>query len=379
MPADGSTIARDPEIVEPEIRQEPRPTAPPRPRRRPVRLILFLLLPVVLIAGLYWYVTGGAIVTGDDAYIDAEKTGISTDVAGFLRELDVHENQHVTQGQMLFQLGGRAFRIRLADAQAQVGEVRDQLNAEKASYGQMQAEIKEAEVELAYNQREFQRQAFLGGQHVASAAQLDAARRDLDASEQKIASLHEQLLGIAASLNGDPNAPVEQNPKYLAAVAQRDEAQREVNDTYVRAPFSGIVTDVPAVAVGRYLPASTVAFYLVDTDHVWVEANPKETELTWVRPGQAATVTVDTYPGQKWRGTVASISPAAAQEFSLLPSENTSGNWVKVVERIPIRVRVDTSDSSLPPLRAGMSVEVAIDTGHPRGWPHFITALFGGH
>ena len=132
-----------------------------------------------------------------------------------------------------------------------------------------------------------------------------------------------------------------------------------------------------AIAPGKYLPASTTAFYLVATDHVWVDANPKETELTNVRPGQPVTVTVDTYPDVEWHGTVESISPAAAQEFSLLPAQNTSGNWVKVVQRVPMRVRVDTSDKNLPPLRAGMSVEVDVDTGHARGLPHFLAALLG--
>ena len=136
-------------------------------------------------------------------------------------------------------------------------------------------------------------------------------------------------------------------------------------------------TAAPGIAPGKYLAASTTAFYLVATDHVWVDANPKETELTYVRPGQPVTVTVDTYPDVEWHGTVESISPAAAQQFSLLPAQNTSGNWVKVVQRIPMRVRVDTSDKGLPPLRAGMSVEVDVDTGHARGLPHFLTALFG--
>jgi membrane fusion protein (multidrug efflux system) len=139
----------------------------------------------------------------------------------------------------------------------------------------------------------------------------------------------------------------------------------------VKAAFAGTVTNVPSIAPGKYLSASTTAFYLVDTDHVWVNANPKETELTYVRPGQPVTVTVDTYPQAQWRGTVESISPAASQEFSLLPAQNTSGNWVKVVQRVPMRVRVDLSDKDNPPLRAGMSVEINVDTGHARGFPHF--------
>jgi membrane fusion protein, multidrug efflux system len=134
---------------------------------------------------------------------------------------------------------------------------------------------------------------------------------------------------------------------------------------------------VPSIAPGKYLAASTTAFYLVATDHVWVDANPKETQLTYVRPGQRVAVSVDTYPDLEWRGTVESISPAAAQEFQLLPAQNTSGNWVKVVQRIPMRVRVDTSDQSRPPLRAGMSVEVDVDTGHARGLPHFLSGLSG--
>jgi membrane fusion protein (multidrug efflux system) len=160
-------------------------------------------------------------------------------------------------------------------------------------------------------------------------------------------------------------------------MAQRDEAARQLDHTVVKAPFAGVVTNVPALAPGKYLQASMTAFYLVASDHVWVDANPKETELTNVRPGQPVTVTVDTYPDVEWHGTVESISPAAAQEFSLLPAQNTSGNWVKVVQRIPMRVRLDTSDKSLPPLRAGMSVEVNVDTGHARGLPRFLTALVG--
>jgi membrane fusion protein (multidrug efflux system) len=137
------------------------------------------------------------------------------------------------------------------------------------------------------------------------------------------------------------------------------------------------VTNVPSIAPGKYLAASITAFFLVNSGDVWVDATPKETELTYVRPGQPVTVTVDTYPDLEWRGVIASVSPAAAQQFSLLPAENTSGNWVKVVQRITMRVRIDTSDRSLPPLRAGMSVEVNVDTGHARGLPHFLGALFG--
>jgi membrane fusion protein (multidrug efflux system) len=241
----------------------------------------------------------------------------------------------------------------------------------------MQAQLKQAQYDIDYYDREFRRQQDLVGRSVVSQASFDAARRNLQNAQQRLASLTQQLAAIAANLNGDPDIAVEQHPRYLDAVAQRDEAARQLDHAVVKAPFAGIVTNVPAIAPGKYLPASMTAFFLVAADHVWVDANPKETELTYVHSGQKVTVRVDTYPDAQWSGTVESISPAAAQEFSLLPAQNTSGNWVKVVQRVPIRVRVDTRDKNLPPLRAGMSVEVGVDTGHARGVPHFLAALFG--
>ena len=353
-------------------------TAPSSPRRRLLRWALFALLPLALIAGGCCYVTGGSVMSTDDAYVEADKVGVSTDVSGIVQDVDVTENQHVEAGQVLYRLDDLPFRLALDRAKAQVGEVGDALNALKANYRDMQAQITQAHNDVEYYDTEFRRQQNLIKSSVVSQASFDTARRNLQNAQQKLASLNQQLAAIAANLDGDPNGPVEQNPRYRDAVAQRDEAQRQLDHAVVKAPFAGIVTNVPAIAPGKYLAASTTAFYLVATDHLWVDATPKETELTYVRVGQPVTVTVDTYPDAEWHGTVESISPAAAQEFSLLPAQNTSGNWVKVVQRIPMRVRVDTSDKKLPPLRAGMSVEVAVDTGHARGVPHFLAALFGG-
>jgi membrane fusion protein (multidrug efflux system) len=213
------------------------------------------------------------------------------------------------------------------------------------------------------------------GTGAVSKATYDQARFTLEADKSKIESLRQQAAVQLAKLAGNPNIPVTQHPQFLQAKALVDEARRQVDDSVVKAPFAGIVTQVSAIAPGKYLAASTTAFYLVATDHVWVDATPKETELTYVRSGQPVTVTVDTYPDAVWRGVVESVSPAAAQQFALLPAQNTSGNWVKVVQRIPLRVRVDTSEKNLPALRAGMSVEVDVDTGHARGLPHFLAAL----
>ena len=349
--------------------------APPSPRRW-LRPALFMLLPVALIAGGYWYVTGGQRVSMEDAYVEADKVGVSTDVSGIVKEVDVSENQAVVAGQVLYRLDDLPFRLALERAEAQVGTVRDDLNALKANYRDMQAQVKEGTNDVAYYGVEANRQQGLLSAHVASQSTFDSAHRNLQDAQQKVASLGQQAAAIAANLNGDPSGPVERNPRYLEAVAQRDEAARQLEHTVVRAPFAGIATSVPSIEPGKYLQASATAFYLVAADHVWVDADPKETELTYVRTGQPAAVKVDTYPDARWRGVVESISPAAAQEFALLPAQNSSGNWVKVVQRIPIRVRVDTRDKALPPLRAGMSVEVAVDTGHARGLPHVLAGLF---
>jgi membrane fusion protein (multidrug efflux system) len=354
------------------------PEGTPRPsRQRRLRWALFLLLPLVLMIGCYFYVEGGAYMSTDDAYIEADKVGLSTDVSGMVEAIEVSDNQHVTAGQVLFRLDPLPFQLKLDQAQSQVGIVSDNLTALKANYQNVQAQIKQAEDQIAFNQLQYQRQQILARQQFTPQTSLDQARLNWQTSQQTLASDKAQLASIVANLDGNPDIPIEQHPQYRQALAQRDEAARELRDTVVRAPYNGTVTNVPALEPGMYLPASTTAFNLVDTDRVWVEAQPKETELTDVRPGQPAAIMVDTYPWREWHGTVASLSPAAQSEFSLLPAQNTSGNWVKVVQRIPLRVQIDTTDKSMPPLRAGMSVEVSVFTGHNRGLPHFLTALFG--
>jgi membrane fusion protein (multidrug efflux system) len=353
----------------------PEGTSPPAPRHW-LRRAMFLLLPILLIAGGFWYVTGGQVTSMDDAYVEADKVDVSTDVSGIVNQVDVAENQHVQAGQVLFVLDDLPFRLALRRAEAQVGITGDSLHALNANYRDMQAQIRQGQNDVQYFATEAGRQQDLLNAHVASQSAYDTAHRNLENAQQKLVSLNQQLAAIAANLHANPGGPVEEDPSYLNALALRDEAARQLAHTVVRAPFSGIVTNVPSIAPGKYLPASTTAFYLVHTDHVWVDANPKETELTYVRPGQPATVKVDAYPDAQWSGAVESVSPAAAEEFSLLPAQNTSGNWVKVVQRIPLRVRVNTGDSALPPLRAGMSVEVKVITGHRRGFPHFLTAMF---
>ena len=347
------------------------------PRWRSVRWALYALLPFALIAGAYWYVTGGQVVSVDDAYVEAETVGVSTDVSGIVKEINVTENQHVDPGQVLYRLDPRQFQIAFDNANANLAQTGLTIESMKEDYKQLLSDAAAQQGQVDLDQANYDRYAALVRTDAISQANYDQARFTLEIDKSKLESLRQQAAVQLAKLAGNANIPAPQHPLYLQAKAQVDEAQRQLDDIVVKAPFAGTVTQVPSIAPGTYLAASTTAFYLVDNDHVWVNATPKETDLTYVQPGQPVTVTVDTYADAEWRGVVASISPAAAQQFALLPAQNTSGNWVKVVQRIAMRIRIDTSNKNLPPLRAGMSVEVDVDTGHARGLPRFVTAWFG--
>jgi membrane fusion protein, multidrug efflux system len=380
-PDEAETRLRQPQDRKPE----PLPLHPERsgkgtararmPRKSLRRPLLFMLLPLALVLGAYFYITGGAVMSTDNAYVQADMVGLSTDVSGIVREVDVHDNQQVAKGEVLFQLDPLQFQLALDRTNAQLASTADDLRALQASYRNMKAQIDQAQKDVDFNMVNFQRQEQLIANNFTPKATYDAAKNTLQNAQQKLASLQEQLAGLAANLNGDPDAPIENHPKYKDAVATRDEAARQLAHTVVHAPFAGIVTNVPALQPGQYLAAAATAFNIVSTEHVWIQASPKETELTYVSAGQKATVEVDTYPGQRWTGTVDSISPASASSFSLLPAENTSGNWVKVVQRIPMRVSV-TNSPGKPQLRVGMSVELSVDTGHERGLPGFLTGWF---
>jgi membrane fusion protein, multidrug efflux system len=352
-------------------------TAPASPtRRRWVRRALFLLLPLALIGGGYRYVVGGQIMSTDDAYVNADKVGISTDVSGTVSEVDVTDNQQVAAGQVLYRLDPLQFQIALANTQANRAQIALTLDSMKRDYRRMLTDAAAEQAQVALDRTRYERATRLLTSGVESRAGYDQAQYTQQADQSKLEALRQEARVQLARLGGNPDVQTAQFPQYVQANAQVAEAQRELVHTVVLAPFAGIVTNVPAIAPGKYLPASTTAFNLVDTQHVWIDATPKETELTYVRPGQPASLIVDTYPNIRWRGTVESLSPAAAQEFALLPAQNTSGNWVKVVQRVNMRIRVDTSNRRMPPLRAGMSVEVDIDTAHQRGLPHFLTSLF---
>lgn len=326
---------------------------------------------VVAIGSFTYWLRGGRYASTDDAYIESAKVQVTTDVSGIVSKVGVHEGEIVKAGQLLFQVDPLQFQIALQNAQANLHEVALAVQSMKDDYQVMLSNIAAQQAQVAFDRVTNERNAvLLHGDNVARET-YDQSRYTLQLDEAKLASLGQQAQVQLAKLDGNPNIPVDRHPLYRQAQAQVDEAQRQLDHASVRAPFSGVVTQVDALQPGTYLVSQTAAMTqtgavaLVSDNQLWVAAQMKETDLTYVRPGDSVDVTVDTYPGQVWSGTVASISPASSSEFSVLPAQNSSGNWVKVVQRIPVKIAL-TRKPGAPILRSGMSVYVSIDTGHRR-------------
>jgi membrane fusion protein, multidrug efflux system len=348
--------------------------------RRRLRTLLMLggIAVVMLAAGVFW-LRGGRYVSADDAYVRGAKLMVSTDVSGLVSEVDVHEGEKVAANQVLFKIDPRQFQIALDQARAQLGQVELSINAMKEDYRRILSDIdaQNAQVDLA--QTNFDRASSLLKTDFGTRAAYDQTHFTLLAAQKTLQSLKQQAQVTLARLNGNVDAPIDTMPQWQQAKAQVDEAQRQLDHTVVRAPFAGIATQVDALQLGTYLVSQTAALTntgavgLVSTSRVWVDANLKETDLTYVKPGDSVDISVDSYPGRIWSGKVESISPASGAEFSILPPQNASGNWVKVVQRIPVRITVEQKEG-YPVLRSGMSVIVDIDTGHKRA----LSELWGG-
>jgi membrane fusion protein (multidrug efflux system) len=322
------------------------------------------VLAVIIGGGVYW-LSGGRWVDTDDAYVQADSMTLSTDVSGIVAAIPVHEGEAVTKGQVLFSLDPQKFQIALDNARAHLAQVRLDVESAKADYQAALRNTSAKQQQVNSDQATYDRYASLVKEHAVTQQETDDARYKLAADQQAVSASESQARALLAKLSGNPDIAVRDTPAFKQAQAQVAEAEREMNHSVVRAPYDGIVTQVNKLQLGMYLGASTAAFGLVSTDHVWVEAQPKETQLTYAKNGDPVDVSFDLYPGRTWHGTVQSIAPATEQNFSLLPAENSSGNWVKVVQRIPVRVTLDMQPGD-PPLRAGMSADIDIDTGHVR-------------
>ena len=338
-----------------------------RPSRlRLLRPVLMLGgIAVVVVASGWWWLHSGRIVSVDDAYVRAAKIAITDDVAGIVGEVAVREGQHVNKGDVLLRLRDRQIQIAIAGAKANLAQVGLTMEAMKRDYQRMLRDIAAKQAQVQSDQANYDRYANLVKGGSVTRADFDDARFKLAADTATVESLKQQAAVQLARLGGDADVDVTTTPQYLQAKAQVEEFQRQLDHATVYAPFSGTVTNVEATQPGSYLTVGAAAFGLVSDEDIWVEANPKETDLTYIKPGDPVTVTVDSYPDHPWHGTVDSIAPASASEFSVLPAQNSSGNWVKVVQRLPVRIKLDRKPGD-PPLRAGSSVEADIDTGHER-------------
>jgi membrane fusion protein, multidrug efflux system len=332
-------------------------------RRGWLRRALMVSVPVLLLAGAgYWYLLGGRYAETDDAFVQADTVQISADVGARVVAVEVADNQNVKVGQVLFRLDDSNYRIALDRAEAMLAGARLQVDGLRATYREKLTELKQAQDTQAYEQREFNRQTQLFAEHVTSQANLDAARHALDMALQQVASTEQQIANTLAALGGNPDIATADVPLVREAQAQVDQAKLDLSHTVIPAPLDGTVTNVDKLPIGQYLNAATPAFALV-ANKSWIEADFKETDLTHMRPGQKATIDVDTYPDHTFSATVESIGAGTGSEFSVLPSQNASGNWVKVVQRIAVRLVIDDPDPDRP-LRAGMSADVEVDTGY---------------
>jgi membrane fusion protein (multidrug efflux system) len=333
-------------------------------RRRSLRWILLVAVPLVgaLVFGAFW-LTGGRSVGTDNAYVQADKVPISVEVTGTVANVFVRENQAVHAGDPLFELDRAPFEVAVARAEANLGEARTNLEALRASYREKQVEIGLARTRHAFALKDQKRQVELAAKDYAPQVMLDQADQNAQLTADQVKALDQQLAQIGQTLGGGPNVPLEQHPTYKVALAELAQAKLDLARTLVRAPLDGAVSDAPKP--GQHLAAGGMAMVVVASGAPRIEANLTEKDLTWVHPGQPVTVRVDTYPGRSWRGTVESLSPATGAEFSLLPAQNATGNWVKIAQRVPVRIALDPAPD-LAQLRAGLSAEVKIDTGHKR-------------
>jgi membrane fusion protein, multidrug efflux system len=373
-------------MADPVLRFPPDQKAPPReaavaPRRRLMdglrhyrRFLLLVVLPIMaVIGGLMFYLNGGRYVGTDDAYVGAQKVLITPDISGKIDKVVVKEGQHVNDGDVLFEIDPVPFRLAADQARATLEQARttyDNLVANIKIYGQM-LDLAQQGVDL--KQRDVDRKSSLVKSNVGSQLDLDNAANALVTAGAQAQFIKQQLSNARTQLLGKPDLPLEQFPPYVQAKAALDQAERNLDHTVMRAPMQGIATQVDQIQLGRFVTAGTPVFSVIDIDNPWVDANPKESDFTYVAVGQGVTLDVDAFPNHVFKGKVGSLSPGTGAQFAILPPQNATGNFVKVVQRVPVRIYFDKDDKFVSRLKAGMSVYATIDTGHTRS----LAGLFG--
>jgi membrane fusion protein (multidrug efflux system) len=367
--------------------QKGNPAATPRakvaaqPRRRLMagmrryrRVLLLVVLPLVaVIAGLIFYLNGGRYVTTDDAYVGAQKVLITPDISGKIEKVVVREGQRVNQGDVLFEIDPVPFRLAVDQAKATLAQAKtsyENLAANIKIYNDM-GDLMQQSIDL--KQRDVDRKAVLAKNSFGSQLDLDNSSNSLITVRAELAFVKQQLSGAKTQLLGDPNLPLEQFPPFAQATAALAQAQRNLDHTEMRAPMAGIATQVDQIQLGRFIPAGTPMFSIIDTSKPWVDANLKESDFTYIGIGQPVAIDVDAFPDHVFKGTIGSLSPGTGAQFAILPPQNATGNFVKVVQRVPVRIYFDENDGFVQKLKAGMSAYTTVDTGHRRS----LAALLG--
>jgi membrane fusion protein (multidrug efflux system) len=334
--------------------------------RARVRLILLLVVPALaLVAGLWIYLAGGRYISTDNAYVGAQKVLVTPDISGKIATVMVKEGQHVAAGDTLFEIDPTPFRLALMQAQGKLESVRTDVNNLKSNLKSLNELVDLSHQNVELKRKDVQRKAELLAKSSGAQADLDNSKSATVTAELEAQFAVQQQVSTLNSLLGNPDLPIEQFPPYVQAKAALDQAQRDLDHTVLKAAIAGTATQVDNIQLGRFVMAGMPVFSIIDDVAPWVDANPKETDVTDLRLGQKATINVDAFPDRTFRGTVTSISPGTGAQFAILPPQNAIGNWVKVVQRLPLRISFDPGQD-VKLLRAGMSATVDIDSGHSR-------------
>ena len=360
---------------------KPRTKIAAEPRRRLMagmrryrRTLLLVVLPLVAaIAGLTFYLNGGRYVTTDDAYVGAQKVLITPDISARIEKIVVKEGQRVNEGDVLFEFDPVPFRLAEQQARATLDQTRttyDNLKANIKIYADM---IDLAQQGVDLKRRDVDRKTSLAKSNFGSQLDLDNSANALVTASAQLEFLKQQMSSSKTQLLGNPDLPIEQFPPYAQAKAALDQAVRNLDHTVMRAPMAGIATQVDQIQLGRFVAVGTPVFSIIDTAKPWVDANLKESDFTYIGVGQPVSIDVDAFPDHVFKGTIGSLSPGTGAQFAILPPQNATGNFVKVVQRVPVRIYFDSDDSYVQKLKAGMSAYTTIDTGHRRT----LAAMFG--
>ena len=344
--------------------------------RRLKRTFFLIVIPLAAICvALYLYAAGGRYVSTNNAYVKANVIIISTEVSGRVTSMLVADNQAVEVNDILLQLDSSPLEIALNRARAQMAVIRTELESLRADYGETVVQAQLSEDKVRYLDRRYKRQRKLLKQGLSSEEKHDEAGHDLQVARREVKIIEKRVQRVLAQLAGNKLLPVDQHPRYLAAQTTYDQAAIDLKAATIRAPASGVVSNMK-LQVGEFAQAGKPIFTLIENQPIWIEANLKETELTHIQPGQQATIVADAYPDKIWESVISSIAPATGAEFSILPPQNASGNWVKVVQRIPINLAI-TNQAGDPQLRAGMTVSVRIHTRRKRELSGQISDVLG--